>query len=478
MEKKLLWIGLAVTLVSGIILFNVNNIVKKDTIYEGVSIDGIDMSDKNKEETLKILQDKKEADLKDQKMTIKGSEKSYDIKLNDIGIEYAYEDAVDEAYSLGRNGNLFRKLIDIASIKKNKEEVKLKFTYDRKKIEEKIINIAEEVDLQAMDSEISIEEGKVIASEEKDGYKVKQEKLLSQIEKNIDRLEAIEIPLEVVKAKYKKEYYSKINGVIGESSTSFNSSGPGRVKNIEISARAFNGKLVHPGEILSYNSTIGTINSQAGYQNAPVIVNGDLVPGMGGGVCQTSTTLYNALLRADLTVTERSHHSIPSSYMDKGLDAVVVENHLDLKFRNDFDYPVYISSWVAGKTVYFKVYGDKENRDYTIQMQPKITNVIPHRVKEVFKSNIAAGSRQVAQQGRNGYKVITYKNKVKDGKVIESQQISSDYYRERDTVYHVGPKIKVPEKPTLEAKPDSKPDSKPEIKPEEDKKEVAEVPKS
>lgn len=234
MKKKLLWIGLAVTLVFGIILFNVNNIVKKDTIYEGVSIDGVDMSDKNKEETLKILQDKKEADLKDEKMTIKGSEKSYDIKLNDIGIEYAYEDAVDDAYSLGRNGNLFRKLIDIASIKKNKEEVKLKFNYDRKKIEEKIINIAEEVDLQAVDSKISIEEGKVIASEEKDGYKLEQEKLFSKVEKNIDKLEDIEIPLEVVKAKYKKEYYSKINGVIGESTTSFNSSGPGRVKNIEI----------------------------------------------------------------------------------------------------------------------------------------------------------------------------------------------------------------------------------------------------
>lgn len=476
MEKKLLLIGLVAAVVSGIILFSINNLVKKDTVYEGVSIDRIDMSDKSKEETLKTLKDKKQADLEEQKMTLRIRDKEYHIKLSDIGLEYGYEDAVDEAYLLGRDGNLFEKLIEISSIKKNKKDIKLKFDYDNKKIKEKIINIAEELDLQAIDSKISIENGVISSSEEKDGYKVEQEKLFSQIEKNIDKLEDIEIPMETLKAKYKKEYYKNINGVIGESVTSFNSSGPGRINNIKISARAFNGKVVHPGEILSYNSTIGTINRQAGYQNAPVIIDGELEPGIGGGVCQTSTTLYNALLSADLTVTERSHHSIPSSYMDKGLDAVVVENYLDLKFKNDFDYPIYISSWVSGKTVYFKVYGDKENRDYTIQMQPKIVNVIPHRVKEVFKSNIAAGTRQVAQQGRNGYKVITYKHKVKDGKIIESKEISSDYYRERDTVYYVGPKIKAPVKPQPEINPESKPEVKPETKPEDDKKEIAEVP--
>ncbi len=133
--------------------------------------------------------------------------------------------------------------------------------------------------------------------------------------------------------------------------------------------------------------------------------------------------------------------------MDKGLDAVVAGNYLDLKFRNDFDYPIYISSWVENKTVHFQIYGDKKNMDYTIQMEPKITTVIPLKVKEILKNDLKPGTRELAQQGRNGYKVTTYKHKIKNGKVVETLKVSSDYYKERDTIYHIGPKVVAPTPP-------------------------------
>lgn len=485
MKRWLLWTGFALVVVCGIVLFNINNVVKRDTIYDGIFIDEIDMSVKSKEDALKTLQDKKETELKGKKMNLKGKDKQYDIKLEDIGFEYEYKKAVDDAYELARKGNLFERYKKIKQIRKDKNKIELKSNYDEKKIEEKVTMIAKEIDTEAIDSKFDLKNGNISVTDGKDGYKIDEKALISKIKENIYKLDDINIPIDTVKPKYTKEYYSNINGVIGEASTSFNSSGPGRVNNIKISARAFNGRIVHPGENISYNSTLGPVNTQTGYQDAPVIVAGDLQAGVGGGICQTSTTLYNALLRADLTVTERSHHSIPSAYMDKGLDAVVVGDYLDLKFRNDFDYPIYISSWISGKTVYFKVYGDKKNRDYTIEMQPKITNVIPHKVREIVKKDMKPGTRKVAQQGRDGYKVITYKHKIKDGKIVETKQISSDYYKERETIYHIGPKVQVlvKPKPELKPNPESNPESKPEPnpepkpKPEEDKKEAVETPK-
>ena len=447
MKKWLLAIGGLLIIVSAIVFFNIKSTVDIDTIYGGISIEDIDVSSKSKEEALNTVKDIKQEEIRQKSMKIKGQEKEYSLALEDIAFDYEYQEAVDSAYEIGREGNLFERYQKIKDLEKNKENIELKAFYDNKKIEEKSASIAKEINKEVAYAEFDFNGDNIEITDESPGYNVNEKELTSKIENNIFKLDDVLIPIETISPKYTKEYYSRINGVIGKSSTSFKTSGPGRVNNIKLSTKAFNGKIIHPGQSLSYNSTIGPTTTKAAYQNAPVIVAGDLTPGVGGGVCQTSTTLYNALLRADVKVTERAHHSIPSSYMDKGLDAVVAGNYLDLKFRNDFDYPIYISSWVENKTVHFQIYGDKKNMDYTIQMEPKITTVIPLKVKEILKNDLKPGTRELAQQGRNGYKVTTYKHKIKNGKVVETLKVSSDYYKERDTIYHIGPKVVAPTPP-------------------------------
>lgn len=457
MKKIILAVGLGLILLGGLVYFNINTTVNKETIYSGVSVEGIDVSDKSKEEAVELLKAEKEPTLNKHAMILKGNDKEYTITLNDIGYKYDYERAVNQAHELAREGTTFERYKEITALKRNNKDIKFDKDYDKTKVKAQIEKIAEEINTEAKDAEFVFNDGDIKVNDGIVGHKVEEAKLLAEIENNIDKLEDIDIPIETIDPQHDKEYYSKINGVIGESTTSFNTSGPGRVNNIKLSTRAFDGKLIHPGEEISYNSSLGPITTKTGYQDAPVIIAGDLTPGVGGGICQTSTTLYNALLRAELTVTERSHHSIPSAYMDKGLDAVVAGDYLDLKFKNEFDYPVYIDAKVVDRKVTFKIYGDKANKDYVIEMQPKLTQVIPHRVKEVVKNDMKPGSRKLAQQGRDGYKVVTYKHKVKDGKVIETKQVNSDYYRERDTIYNVGPK------------PQPKPTPKPQAKPEEPK---------
>ncbi len=462
MKRWILVIGLVVVIIAGLVLYNINNIVKKDTIYKGISIEGIDMTHKTKEEALESLKSLKQAEIEKSKMNLKTEEKEYELGLEDIDFDYDYEKAIESAHDLARDGNLFKRYKKIKEIEKNNKDISLDSSYEKKKIEEEVTEIAKELDKEVVDAKFNFNSGNISIDEEREGYKLDEKELIDKIEKNIYTLDDIEIPIDRIQPKYTKEYYSKINGIIGSASTSFNSSGPGRVHNIKLSTKAFNGKILHPGENLSYNSTVGLVSRKTGYRDAPVIVAGDLQPGVGGGICQTSTTLYNALLRADLTVTERSHHSIPSAYMDKGLDAVVAGDYLDLKFKNDFDFPIYISARVVGKTVYFDIYGDKKNRDYTIQMEPKLIQRIPHKVSEILKKDMKPGSREVVQQGRDGYKVVTYKHKIKNGKIVESKQVSSDYYKERETIIHVGRKVET--------------STESEVELPEEKEEVEEVP--
>nr|WP_300001831.1 VanW family protein [Tissierella sp.] len=461
--RKWLLLFLAGVIVAGaVIVYKINEEVKKDTIYRGISIAGIDVSGKNTEEALQIIKEKQETQLAQKNIIVKGQDKEYTINLKELGFTYDYQEAVDEAYSFAREGNIFERYKEIKTIEAEKKEIELKSEYDKKKIDEKVKKIAGEINKEALDAEFDFNGGNIKITDEKNGYKVQEEALNSKIEDNIYKLELIDVPIEIIKPERTREYYSKINGVIGESTTRFSNSGPGRVNNIKLSARAFNGRIVHPGESISYNSTLGPVNTKSGYQDAPIIVAGDLTPGVGGGICQTSTTLYNALLRADLTVTERSHHSITSAYIDKVLDAVVAGYYLDLKFKNDFDYPIYISSGISGKSVTFKIYGDKENMNYTIQMQPQITKVIPHKVTEIVKKDLKPGERKLEQAGRDGYQVTTYKHKIRDGKIIETKKMSSDYYRERETIYHIGPEAVKPEpipEPSQEETEELKPEA-------------------
>lgn len=416
-----------------------------DTIYPGVKIDEFQVGNMTKGHALNYIKESRENEILGKTMKLNYEDNIYNIGLKDLDYTYDYEQAVNEAYELGRQGKLFQRYKDIREIKEKGYIVPLKSSYSQSKLSEIAHNISQELYKESKDAEFNFNGGNIIIKEEEIGRKVDDNKLIQLIKDNIEGLDDIEIPVEIVQPKYTKEYYGRINGVIGEYSTDFKNSGIGRKKNIKLSAESLNGKIIHPGESISYNETTGPRQKQFGYEEAPVIVGGQLTPGIGGGVCQTSTTLYNALLLADVTILERHPHSIPPAYINKGQDAAVATGYLDLRFRNDFDYPIYISSKVVGDRVYFYVYGDKANRDYAVSIQPEIIETIPYEVIENLDSNIQPGNKELVEQGRNGYKVRTYKSIIKNGKVVERKQITSDYYREKNYLYKIGPeKVEVP----------------------------------
>lgn len=441
-NKKIIVLSLLIILLATILglgIYGYYKVLDTDLIYEGIQIDEFNISFMTKDEALQFLKDKKENEIDENSMTLVYGDKEYNITLRQLGFYFDYNKAIDKAYLIGREGNIVERVKDIIGTKKEGVKIKLESNYDEETIDGIVDTVAEEINLEMVEAVFDFNNGNPIVSEETIGKDVKKEELVKSINDNVYILKPIDIPVENIMPSKTKEVLSRVNGIIGEFSTSFKTSGPGRSENIKISSNAIKGNLIMPGETFSFNQTTGPRESGLGYQEANVIIEGELIPGVGGGVCQTSTTLYNALLLSDVTITERSPHSIPVRYVKYGQDAAVAYGYLDLKFRNDFDFPVYIHSKVVDKQVYMYVYGDRKTKNYRVQIDPKIVETIESKEELIQDKTLAPGTKELVQSGRTGYKVNTFKSIIKDGKVVSKDMITKDFYRPKNFIYRVGP---------------------------------------
>ncbi len=428
-------------IVLGLGTYGYYNILSTDKIYEGVSVDEFDLSFLTKDEAAKLIMNKREQELDEKNMVLTYGDKVFDINIRQFDFKYDYDSAIDKAYSIGREGNIISRIKEIITTKKNGVKINLNSSYNKDKIYEITESIAQEIDMEMEEAQFHFNNGNINITDEVIGKKVKQEELAQLIETNIEDLSTIEIPVEIIYPTRTRELLSRINGVIAEYSTSFKGSNKERIENIIISSKALSNDIIMPGDIFSFNEMVGPREKKFGYKEANVIIKGEFTPDVGGGVCQTSTTLYNALLLADVDIIERHHHSIPVKYVNIGQDAAVAYGFLDLKFKNNFDFPIYIHSRVVGDRIHIYIYGDRNAKDYSIKIESKIVETIESQEEKVEDSTLAPGTKELVQQGRTGYKVHTYKHKIKNGKVVDTQLITKDFYKPRNFIYRVGPSI-------------------------------------
>ena len=186
--------------------------------------------------------------------------------------------------------------------------------------------------------------------------------------------------------------------------------------------------MILAGETFSYNQTLGPRTPSAGYKNAKVYENGQVVDGIGGGICQISSTLYNATLMANLDIVERRNHQFVTSYVPEGRDATVVYGMTDFKFKNTRQYPIKIVASCQNGIATVAIYGIKEENEYTFSFSTKVVASIPFSTKYVEDSSLAPGEERIKQKGANGVKTETYITKSLNGKVISTKLLSKDTY--------------------------------------------------
>lgn len=228
--------------------------------------------------------------------------------------------------------------------------------------------------------------------------------------------------------------------LLGTYTTRYDASLKDRSTNLIIACQKINDKVVLPGEIFSYNKALGERTAAAGYKNAAVYENGQVVDGIGGGICQISSTLYNAVLLANMDVTERRNHQFITSYTPAGRDATVVYGITDFKFKNTRNYAIKIKASCSNGIAKVSIYGIKEENEYTVSFSTKTISTIPYTIKYVDDNTLTAGQEKVKQKGANGFITETYIIKSLNGKVVSTKLLSKDTYNAMQRIILKGTK--------------------------------------
>ncbi|MBQ6992148.1 MAG: VanW family protein [Clostridia bacterium] len=232
--------------------------------------------------------------------------------------------------------------------------------------------------------------------------------------------------------------------LLGTFSTRYVASNVNRTTNLKIAANKINGTVLAPGETFSYNRTVGERTIAAGYKNAAGYEAGEVVDMLAGGICQISSTLYDAVVYANLDIVSRSNHMFLTSYTPAGKDATVVYGAIDFKFKNTRKNPILIKMSVQNGIAKADIYGIKEDVEYEIAIDTTILNYIPYSTVYKDDPSLEPGVEKVKQSGMNGCKSITYKIKKLNGVEVSREVLSSDTYKPMNKIISRGPIVEVP----------------------------------
>ncbi|KEI03303.1 hypothetical protein Y848_08800 [Clostridium botulinum C/D str. Sp77] len=401
-----------------------------DRIFPGIVVEDVNLSGNTKDDAVKILTQKYSNAMLNKKINIKVKDRNYFINYSELNAKYNIKDTVDHAMSYGKDLNMFSKYKIIKGEKIQKYDLEL--SYNVKPIEKMINKIAKEVNVKPVDARLNFNGGSFAITPDKKGLEVEKDKLKKEILANLNDKKqdvvVIEAPVKVTASKVTGEVLKSVNAVLGSYSTSYATSAEPRANNVAVATRSINGKVVMPGETFSFNEIVGERTKERGYQEAGVIVNQKLESGLGGGVCQVSSTLYNALLKSNIKMTERVHHTFPSTYVPIGLDATVDWGNIDLKFKNTFKFPIYIEGYTAGREVGFNIYSNSELAKTKCQLTSEVYNKVEPKTQYINDPNLPAGATEVVKSAHTGYRVRVYKSIYTNGKFVSKELVSTDYY--------------------------------------------------
>ena len=410
LKSKFLRIALvligAMLMSGGFVIHSYNTSVSDDRILNSIYINGFDVGGLNKDEARDAI--RQNNSFKNLNVVYSGSDHVY--SLAELGCEFDIDQAIDQALQVGRNEDFIKNISDYVGLKflddSRTFEVKPQIPQD---IEDRIYeDIKSKIERKPENASISIGSS-IDVKKGEEGVKINRDEfrkaIYDAIKPNVDV--TVKVPIESVTPEITSEELSRIDGIIGSYRTNFSPNIEGRNENIRLAAQYMNNYLLMPGEVFSYNKVTRLKTVSNGYKNATVIVNGEIEEGLGGGVCQVSSTLYNSVLYSGLEIVQRRPHSIPSSYVNYGRDAVVSDNAIDFKFKNNYDFPVYLKTYVGSSSVTVTIYGNTGSVP-EIDIISNVVSVKPRAVKYIDDPNLEKGKEVVKTKGRDEIRSETY----------------------------------------------------------------------
>ncbi|MBO5330455.1 MAG: VanW family protein [Anaerotignum sp.] len=438
----------------------IQELLSAEGIYQGVTIGGTDVAGLSEAEALKLLQDKYKTEISGQVLTLyydgevepaegeEAEELKWEIPFAEIGAGYQVEDAVKVAYDTGRVGSEEENYKIGKVLLTSGMDIEVPYTYDEKLMDEKLAAIAEEFDREAEDSTVTRQNGKFVITDEKDGLVMDKAKTLEAVAAVMETRMSGEVLIvaEVTKPDVTAEDNENVTDLIGTFYTTFNNSDRNRNTNLAVGCNYINGTILAPGEVFSANVELGSQTAAGGYKMAGVYNNGKTELGMAGGVCQVTTTLYNAALMAELEIVERHPHSMTVGYVPLGRDAAVAGTYKDLKFRNNTEYPIMIEAYAANGKLVMNIFGHEvHNAGRKVSFDTVYEATVPKPAEIVTEDpERPEGEREITSKGRTGCKVSVYKTVTDGGKTSREWFSSSSYRAVADEVTVGTKKVEVP----------------------------------
>ena len=416
-----------------------------ETILKGVSIDKLDVSGMTREEALAALESY-EKNLGGQSIKLGIGDNVIEAKLSDLGVTFDNEDLVDEAIGVGHAGNIVKRYKDQKDLQHSGKTFPLSWQTNEDTVRTYVENNCTKYDKKAQNASLTRENGAFNFVAGTEGLELNVDSAVRTISDYLenswtsDNTEVLNLETQVTEPEGSAEELANIKDLLGSFTTSFSTSGSNRCKNVSSGASHINGTVLYPGEEFSAYETVSPFTEANGYAMAGSYLNGEVVDSMGGGICQVSTTLYNAVLRAELNVTERSPHSMTVHYVDLSEDAAIAGTYKDFKFVNSTEYPIYIEGYTTSdKKITFNIYG-KETRDKnrTISFESQMVSETPATTILQEDAGQGIGYMAVSSKGSSGYVAELYKIVKVNGVETDRIKVNKSTYKGTNRVVTYG----------------------------------------
>lgn len=414
------------------------------TIPENIFISGQNVSGMTADEANQVVADYLSR-YGDVEFTLQAGEKSVTADGEDIGLTAKNADVVTRALNYGKEGNLVSRYKANKDMENGvKKNFAISLTADINTAKTYLDENSDELNIKAVNNGLKRENGSFTYVEGSSGVTVLTDQSAVLIADYISAQwsgedATIDLITEVTEPKGTREELAQVQDVLGSFETDFSSSSSARKKNVRTGAEKLNGIVLYPGDTLSVYEAVSPFDAENGYALAPSYENGTTVDSYGGGICQVSTTLYNAVMRAELEIVTRSAHSMIVTYVEPSMDAAIAGTFKDLQFKNNQETPIYIEGYTNGGTLGFRIYGKEtrpDNRKVTFESE--VTSQTDPVREFVASQDLPVGTIKKTQSSHTGYTARLWKIVTVDG-VEESRKVyNNSTYKASNEIYSVG----------------------------------------
>ncbi len=420
--------------------------MQTDRIHSGVYIDGVHVGGLTKAEAAEAVRRVQGGAGSSFSIQVTVGGYGWMIDSNTVPLYRNVDEVVQQAYAVGRvNTTAIRgttttpfrqRLSTVQDAAVNPRAYYTTTTYDRNVVRQIIDGIAASVNREPVNASVAtFDTGSksFTFNSDESGVYIDAEAIYQSVTGMLDHgvYEGnVNVEPQVLLASTTKAELMNSFGLISKFTTDTTSSA-NRNTNIRLAAEAISNRTVLPGESFSFNQATGQRTAEKGYKPAAAIAGGETFDEIGGGVCQVSTTLFNAVARANLTIIDRDPHAWPSNYVDKGEDATVNWPNLDFRFRNDTEWPIFIVSYYNNRKVTVEIYGKMLDEGVTIDLVSETTYVKepPSEPLYVYNPDLRVGEEKNTVKARTGYTVVTYKVWYKNGQEIKREKLHTSNYK-------------------------------------------------